>query len=61
MYRVRYLHNGEPCYSGTRCLESAKRLVDSGLGEAVVIEGFGGEFPQVYPKIEEKTNEHVIA
>ena len=60
MYRVRYLHNGEQCYSGTRCLESAKHLVDSGLAEAVVAEGYG-DWPQVYPKIEEKTNEHGIA
>lgn len=46
-YRVRYLHNGEPCYSGTQPYAAAKRLVESGLAEAVVLDEHG--FPQVYP------------
>ena len=47
-YRMRYLHEGKACYTGTHPYSEAKKIVDAGLRDAVVLDEPG--FPQVYPK-----------
>lgn len=46
-YKIRYWYNDELCYGGTQPFDDAKRIVDAGLAEAVVLDEH--DLPQVYP------------